>query len=119
MPLRVHCRLIALMTAMLFGLSIVGHGFAMSGAAMNPMTAAADMSTGMSSPDHSMDCDGDDGAKQVACFATCASVIGILWDAAPVPLSPTSGEMTAHAVLRLAEHGSPPDPHPPKTIVLI
>ena len=119
MPLRVHCRLIALMTAMLFGLSIVGHGFAMSGAAMNPMTAASMSSTGMSSPDHAMDCDGNDGAKQVACFATCASVIGILWDSAPVPLAATSGEMTAPAVLPLADHGSPPDPHPPKTTVLI
>jgi hypothetical protein len=118
MPLRVHCRLIALMTAMLFGLSIVGHGFAMSGAAMNPMTAGMS-STGMSSPDHAMDCDGDDGAKQVACFATCASVIGILGDAAPVPLAATSREMTAPAVLALADHGSPPDPYPPKTTVLI
>jgi hypothetical protein len=116
MALRDHCRLIAFLTAVLFGLSTLGHGVTMAETVMKPMAAAA---AGMASPDHSMDCDGDDGAKQAACFATCASVIGILWDAVPMPLTFAAGEVLAPAVLPLADHGRPPDPHPPKPPVLI
>jgi hypothetical protein len=131
-----HRRLMSVLIAILFAFSVVGHGFAMSGALIKPAASVAttgdmagmgnvagmgDMArmsdAAMDAPDHAMDCDGDGSAKQMACFATCASVIGILWEIAPVPVAFSAMELPVPTVLPLVEHGSPPDPYPPKRII--
>ena len=108
--------LTALLIGMLFGISIVTHGFASTSASVNMAIEAA--TTGMSSPDDGMNCGGKDIDKRAACFALCATAIAILVDPAPLPVVAVWQQLTAGAVRDLPTRNNPPDPYPPRPSVL-
>jgi hypothetical protein len=108
---------VSLLIAMLFGISAVAHGFVMTEAALKMSAATAAME--MPSPDHAMDCGGDDKAARAACMATCASAIAILCVPTPVPIVVTMQEQTVNVELPFSGRDIPPEPHPPKPAVLI
>jgi len=122
-PRRMPCRrFIALITAVLFLLSTAGHGFVSAGMANGPgmdMAATADMAF----HDASMDCGerADCAAKdmQMACFTHCATVLGILSAPNLVPVPVISRELNVPVVHPLAGLHGPPEPHPPKSLILI
>jgi hypothetical protein len=118
MPCR---RFIAVITAVLFSLSTAGHGFVSAGMANGPgmdMAATADMAF----HDASMDCGerADCAAKgmQMACFIHCATVLGILSAPNLVPVPVISRELNVPVVHPLAGLHGPPEPHPPKSLIL-
>jgi hypothetical protein len=120
-------RLIAVITGLLFLFSSLGHGFAMagmtSGEGAGMVAAAADMMMPMASDDGSKDCSDRTDCKahgmDMACFAHCVSVTGILPEPAVLPMVGAIRELTAIATPPLASLHGPPDPHPPRSIVLI
>ena len=113
-------RFIAVITAVLFVLSAGGHGLVSAGMASDAGMAAA--AADMVSHDP-LDCveHADCAAKdtRMASFAHCVSVTGILSEPAGLPIVGAIRELTAAAARPLASHHGPPDPYPPKSIVLI
>src|SRR5262245_1829008 len=117
-------RLIAAATALLFVLSIVGHGFAVAAMAgeARMVTPGPSSDTAMTVPmpspamamqDGGMDCGGtdcsNDAGMHMACVAHCAALMGIL--AEPVSLPMAFGVQTvplAPADVLASVHG-PPD----------
>jgi hypothetical protein len=121
MHLRRCRRLFALLSAMLFSLSIVGHAFMLGDMGAKAMTAA---SVELAAQDGAMDCDkgvGCDDMKdmQLACVAHCASIVAVLSDPAPMPVIATVRDVLAPAISLLAGRIMAPDPYPPKPVVLI
>lgn len=121
MPLRRCRRLFALLSAMLFTLSIVGHGFMLGGMGAKIMTAA---SAEMAAQDGAMDCDKSAGCDDMtgmnlACVAHCASLVAVLSDPTPLPVIAAVREVLSLALTVPAGRNSPPDPYPPKPVVLI
>ena len=116
-------RFIAVMTAVLFLLSTAGHGFVLAGMAYGMSMEMAAGAADMASHDDPMDCGehADCTAKkvQMACFAHCASVTGILSEPAGLSIIGAARELTAAVARPLPSLHGPPDPHPPKSIVLI
>jgi hypothetical protein len=105
-------RRIALVTAMLFGISVAAHGFAASHVGMNATTvAASDMP---SDPDSG--CSGD--GIGLACFALCASAVAILPDPAELPNVMSAARPVSAAEWPVPSRNNPPDPAPPRPIVL-
>jgi hypothetical protein len=115
MAFRLNRRFTALTTAMLFSISVAAHGFATSHANMKSMDAMAASDTQPSTPDSG--CGGNDGGG-IACFALCASAVAILPASVPLPMTITMTQLFSHAEQYMASRGSPPDPAPPKFIVL-
>lgn len=114
---RPHRNIVSLLIATLFSISVVAHGFVMTEAALKMSAATAAMET--PSPDHAMDCGGDDNTARAACLATCASVIAILSEPTLLPIVVTMQDLTADVELPFSGRGIPPEPHPPKPAVLI
>ena len=108
---------VSLLTAMLFGISVVAHGFVMTEAGLKMSAATATME--MPSADHAMDCGGDEKTAHVACIATCAGVYAILCEPVPTPIVVTMQDLTAGVELPFSGRGIPPEPYPPKPVVLI
>lgn len=82
------------------------------------MSMSVGMSADMPMPNECDGCAGDEKATMpAACVAFCASMVAL-------PLAPAVIEPVAIAILRPAgeaaanEHTAPPDPYPPKRIVL-
>jgi len=107
----------SLLTAMLFGVSVVAHCFVITEAGLKMAAATAAME--MPSPDLAMDCGGDEKAAHVACVATCAGVYAILCEPVPTPIVLIMQDLTAGVELPFSGRGIPPEPHPPKLAVLI
>jgi len=119
--MRLHRRLFALLTAALFTLSIVGHGFMLGGMGAKIMTATG---AEMASQAAAMDCDkspacDDTNGMHLVCVAHCASLVAVLSDPAPLPAIATVREVLSLALTVPAGRNSPPDPYPPKPLVLI
>ena len=113
-------RFVSLLTAMLFGLSIVGHGFAITAAVLKMSAAAAATTMEMPSPGHAMDCGDDvDKGAHAACVAACASAVAILCEPIQMPIFAAMQDMTADVELPFSGRGIPPEPYPPKPVVLI
>ena len=113
-----RCRFVSLLTVMLFGLSIVGHGFAMTEAVLKMSAAAAATTMEMPSPDHAMDCGDDvDKGARAACVAACASAIAILCEPVQMPIFAAMQDMAADVDLPFSGRGIPPEPYPPKLVV--
>jgi hypothetical protein len=113
-----------MVTAALFAFSAVAHHAAAAGmstesgmampAATADMTSHDDMPCRMSS-----DCSDDMSTLAMACFAHCATAVGILAEAALVPVRMVAHQLKAPVVRPLASLHGPPEPHPPKTRILI
>jgi hypothetical protein len=115
MAFRLNRRFIALVTAMLFGISVGAHGFAATHGSMKAMDAVAANDTQAPSPDSG--CGGNDSGG-VACFALCASAVAILPDPTPLPIVMAAARPTFVAEWPASSRDSPPEPAPPRTIVL-
>jgi len=115
MALRLNRRFTALVTAMLFAISVAGHGFAASHANMKAMDVMAASDTQPSTPDHG--CGGNDGGG-MACFALCASAVAVLPESATLPVTMAMPQPLSNAEGFIASHDIPPDPAPPRSIVL-
>src|SRR5258707_6513742 len=83
MALRLNRRFTALVTAMLFSISVAGHGFAASHANMQAMDVIAASDMQPSAPDSG--CGGNDGG--MACFALCDGAVAVLPESAPLPVT--------------------------------
>ncbi len=104
-------RLLCLLTALLFALSSAGHVYAVTGTVVKMPAAAMDGAT----PDHGMDCGGDDNAAKTNCMAMCATSFAILADAAPIPSVIALRTIESASELLLPEREPLPEPHPPRT----
>jgi hypothetical protein len=82
--------------------------------------ATADMAShdGMPCP-LSSDCNNDMSMQAMACFAHCATVVGVLAEAALVPVTMVAHQLTAPVIRPLVSLHGPPEPHPPKSRILI
>jgi hypothetical protein len=115
MAFRLNRRFTACVTAMLFGISVAAHGFAASDANMKAMDAMATSDTQPSTPDSG--CGGNDGGG-VACFALCASAVAILPASIALPMTMAMTQPLSYGEQFMASRGSPPEPAPPRSIVL-
>ena len=124
MPFRSCRRFVALITAALFMLSAVAHHAVAAGmtpeATMAMPTQAADMTShdnGMPCPMSPMsaDCSKDMSMPAMACFAHCATVLGILSEPAPMPVTAIAHSLKLPIVRPLAGLHGPPEPPPPKS----
>lgn len=111
-------RLIALTTATLFVLSMAGHGVMMAEAAAKAASDMTNMASQSQSSDCQQGCGGDDG-MQMACFAQCASSMGILSDSIEVPVMAAVRHVAYPPAQPLAGRARPPDPHPPKRLAIV
>jgi hypothetical protein len=110
-------RFARILIAVLFGLSMVAHGFAVSRATAKMMVADTSMdmtSMDMGAPDHPMDCGGKDIGAKTACFAMCASAVAILCDPTRAPVISAMRELAIRPEVPSLGRGIPPEPHPPK-----
>ena len=108
-------RVTAFVTAMLFTLSIAAHGFAASHASMKVMDTVA--ANDMQSPSPDSGCGGNDGGG-IACFALCAGAVAILPESAVLLVTMVMTQPLSIAERFIASRDSPPDPAPPRSIVL-
>ncbi len=118
MSFRFYRRSVALFTAMLFALSIAGHGLAVTNMGTKAMTAVATMDRSAADSSKAMDCDESDIAMQLVCHAFCASMVAVLSE--PIELPTTTALQPANSFYTQTlpgQHRSP-DPHPPRSIVL-
>lgn len=116
MAFRFHCRNIALVTALLFSLSVAGHGFMMT--EMSVKLAAATAATDMPADEMCAGCKDDGVGMVIACFAACTSTVAILSDPAPLPIVAAKRETLSAALRLLPGRNGPPDPYPPKPFAL-
>jgi hypothetical protein len=115
MALRLNRRFTALATAMLFSISVAAHGFAASHANMKAMDAMAASDTQPSTPDSG--CGGNDGGG-MACFALCAGAVAILPESATLPVTMAMPQPLLLAERSLPSRASPPEPAPPRSVIL-
>jgi len=115
-------RWFALLSAMLFTLSIAAHGF-MLGNVNAKVTMSA--SAAMTAPGDTMDCDestapcDDMKGMNLACATHCASIVAVLSDASPMLVITTTQEAYSLVTNEPASRNGPPDPYPPKPLALI
>jgi hypothetical protein len=115
MALRLNRRFTALVTAIFFSISVGAHGFAASHANMKAMDAIAASDTQPSTPDSG--CGGDDGGG-MACFALCAGAVAILPESATLPVTIAMPQPLLLAERFMASRDSPPEPAPPRSVIL-
>jgi len=112
---------VATITAALFVFSAVAThavGSGMSTDAGMAMSVAADMASHddtMPCP-FSSDCNNDMGMRAMACFAHCATVLGVLADWFVVSVATTAHPIHLAVTPPLASLHGPPEPPPPKTL---
>jgi hypothetical protein len=118
-------RLIAMMTAALFMLSAVGHHVAAAGmtadVGMAMQSQLADMAArDMDGPcPMSSDCSKDMDMQAMACFAHCATVLGVLTEPVLIPGTAMAHPLDWPPVHPLASLHGPPESPPPKPLILI
>jgi hypothetical protein len=115
MAFRLNPRITALATAVLFSISVAAHGLAASHAGMKAMDAVAANDMQPSSSDSG--CGENDGGG-MACFALCAGAVAILPAAIPLPLMIAAARPASRAELPVSSRDSPPDPAPPRSVIL-
>jgi hypothetical protein len=115
MAFRLNRRFTALVTAMLFSISVGAHGFAASHASMQAMDVMATSDTQPSTPDSG--CGGNDGGG-MACFALCAGAVAILPESATLPVTIAMPQPLLLAERFMASRDSPPEPAPPRSVIL-
>jgi hypothetical protein len=115
MVFRLNRRFTALATAMLFSISVAAHGFVVSHPSMEAMDAVA--ANDMQAPSPDSGCGGDDSGG-VMCFALCAGAVAILPNLATLPVTMVMTQPLLRAERFMAARNSPPDPAPPRSVVL-
>jgi hypothetical protein len=114
-------RISALLVALVLAVGLVTHGFAGPDMVVkSAVTAAVDMPMSADMP-MSGKCDGcagdEKGVAPAACSAFCSAVIAVpsvaaVFDAVPIDtLVPSAGAV-------VTGHSDPPDPYPPRPIIL-
>ncbi len=103
-------RWLCLLTALLFAISSAAHVYAATEAAMKMPAVAMETS----SPNHGMDCGGDDKAAHAACMAMCATAVAILSDPVEIPLARAAQNAKSRPEMPPAGRSPLPEPHPPK-----
>jgi hypothetical protein len=121
MPFRFCRRLVAVTTAALFLLSAVTQHLAAAGMVMDARMEMQAKAADMPSQDDATHCpaSSDCSDMHMACFTHCATVLGILSEPVPVPISMIAHKLNLPAVHHLASLHGPPEPHPPKPLILI
>jgi hypothetical protein len=115
MAFRLNRHFTAVATAMLFSISVAAHGFVASHAGMKVMDTVAVNDMQPASSDSG--CGGNDGGG-VACFALCASAVAILPESATLPVTMAMPQPLLLAERSLPSRDSPPDPAPPRFVIL-
>ena len=110
MVLHANRRWLCLLVALLFAISSVAHVYAATDAAMKMPASTMETST----PDHGMDCDGNDKAAHAACVAMCATTLAILGEPVAIPFTIATLDIEAAPQLPLPGRTPSPEPHPPK-----
>ena len=108
-----------MITAALFAFSAVAHHAVAAGIGTESgmaMPAIADMAShdGMPCP-LSSDCNTDMGMQAMACFAHCATVLGVLADWVAGSAATIAHPMQLPVAPPLTSLHGPPEPHPPKS----
>jgi hypothetical protein len=117
-------RLVATMLAAVLILSTVGHHVMAAGMAAEGRMAMQSQATDMTVHDAdapcpmSSDCATDTDMQAMACFAQCATVVGVLAEPALVSGTAVAHPLGALLVRPLVSLHGPPDSPPPKTIIL-
>jgi hypothetical protein len=128
------CRsLIATLTAALFLLSAVTHHVMAAAmvldSGMSMASQAADMADHVMAADHmaahdadmpcpmSSDCSKDPDMRAMACFAHCATVLGVLADPARVVVTAAAHPLDLPLARPLVSLHGPPDSPPPKSLL--
>jgi len=108
---------VAMITAALFVFSAVAHHAVAAGigSGMAMPAATADMAShdGMPCP-MSSDCNSDMSMQAMACFAHCATVVGVLADWIVGSAATIAHPMQLPATEPLTSLHGPPEPHPPR-----
>lgn len=109
-------RLVLLLAALALALGVAAGGAqAMDMGAKTAMTAAMDMPA---APDRCDGCGDDDGDMATdACLALCGAMTALPPVLAVVPPSPAERPVPLVATFDQG-HAGPPDPHPPRPVVL-
>jgi hypothetical protein len=113
---------VAAITAALFVFSAVAHAYGVSAMARDPgMAMPAVASDVASHEDSGSHCPPSDCSKnmlsQLACFAHCATVFGIVAEPVTIPVSVAARRLDAAVLHSLASVHGPPEPPPPKSHV--
>jgi hypothetical protein len=122
MPFRSY---IAVIIALLFVLSSVGQHVVTAGMAVDGGMEMQAPAVGMASPDDTTgcptqsDCAKHTGMPAMACFAHCVTVLGFLPEPILLPASIAGHKLDLPVVNPLASLHGPPEPHPPKPLILI
>ena len=114
MALGLNRRFVALITAMLFAVSVGAHGFTVSHASTQAMDVMAASDTQSSTPDSG--CGGNDGG--MACFALCAGAVAILPEPIALPKMLAMVGPVASSEQFISSRNIAPDPAPPRSVVL-
>jgi hypothetical protein len=115
MAFRLNRRFTALVTAMLFSISVAAHGFTVSHPSMEAMDAVTANDMQLPSPDSG--CGGHDSGGMM-CFALCAGAVAILPNLATLPVTMVMAQPPLHAERFMASRDNPPEPAPPRSVFL-
>jgi hypothetical protein len=116
---------IAVITAVFFVLSAVGQHVVAAGMAVDGDMEMQAPAMGMASPDDTThcpaqsDCAKHTGMPAMACFAHCVTMPGFLSEPILPPASIAGHKLDLPVVNPLASLHGPPEPHPPKSLILI
>jgi hypothetical protein len=116
---------IAVITAVLFVLGAVGQHVVAAGMAVDGGMEMQATAAGMALPDDTThcpaqsDCAKHTGMPAMACFAHCVTVLGFLPAPILLPASMAGHKLDLPVVNPLASLHGPPEPHPPKPLILI
>jgi hypothetical protein len=117
-------RLVATLTAVLMMLSAVAHHSMAAGMSAEPGMAMPVQANEMASHEMaapcpmSSDCAKDMSMHAMACFAHCATVVGVLAEPILVPVMAIAHQLDLPLVRPLASMHGPPDSPPPKSILM-
>jgi hypothetical protein len=119
MPFHSCRRFVATITAALFIVSAVTHQIVAAGMSTEAGMAMSAAALGTASHDNmpcpmSSDCSKDMNMPATACFAHCATVLGIVCEPVQVRISNDARNVPLPVMRRLASLHSPPEPPPPK-----
>ena len=107
---------VILVTAMLFTLSVMGHGFAVTSMDMKATSAIMHMTS--ADPSTDMDCGGADPTKQLVCHFLCANAVTVLSEPLPMQVMIALQVSESFSLEKLLGREGPPDPYPPRPVVL-
>ncbi|MBX9775037.1 MAG: hypothetical protein K2Y71_11570 [Xanthobacteraceae bacterium] len=116
-------RLIAVVTVALMTISAAAHRAMAAEMNAEPAMAMSAQASAMESHDApcpmSSNCANDMNTHAMACFAHCASVVGVLAEPSLAPVTSVARPLERPLARSLASLHGPPDPHPPKLHIAV